>query len=297
MDSFRKLGALALVTLSLAACGPRPVGDFGRARPSWTHDTAMPAVGKVIAGQSEPVSDFNQTDQEEEMHDRVWRFLVAPHSKDWFYDTAVELQRTRITGATDLQFEVDRYHRWLRGTPYESSRTRYATVGRHIAADLDTVPATFAAICAVIEVDRQRAIALRSLSGLDPDAAANVAARRYENEAHIAWFVRALDYRYQSYDYALDNLLVETPHEQSIAVDDALRRIGAFVARARRGDFCTGAATGVWSGHEVVIPSRYSHEGDTEVVLPKEIESYRISDNFTLVPYVLYRTQRKILPC
>src|SRR6218665_3924207 len=91
---FRLAGTLALVAL-LAGCVARPVGDFGRAAPSWTHDTAMPAVGKFIAGNGrEPVSDFNKTDQEEEMHDRVWRFLVAAHARDWQFDSIVELQRT-----------------------------------------------------------------------------------------------------------------------------------------------------------------------------------------------------------
>ena len=262
------LGATALA-LSLAACGPRPVGDFGRAQPSWTHDVALPTAGKVIASQREPVSDFNQTDQEREMHNRVWRFLVAPHAKDWFYDTAVELQRTRITTATDTYFEVSRYYTWLSGTPYRSSRTRYSSVGRDIAADIDTVPTTFAAICAVIEVDRQRAAALRSLGDLDSDAGGNVAARRWENDAHISWFVRALDYRYQSYSYALDNLLVETPHEQSMAVDEALRRLAVYVGRAQRGDFCGGAVSIGGRDGTLSIPSRFSRKRDGEVVEQK----------------------------
>ena len=53
--------------------------------------------GKLLAdARGEAVSNFNQTDQEDEMHNRVWRFLMAPHAKDWFYDTAVEWQRTRL---------------------------------------------------------------------------------------------------------------------------------------------------------------------------------------------------------
>lgn len=266
-----RLGAIALLTLSLAACTARPVGDFGRAAPSWTHDVAMPANGRVRAAErGEPVSRFNQTDQERLMHDRVWRFLVAAHAKDWVYDSQAELQRTRIAApGRDLQFRTDRYYAWLSRTAYTSSTTRYSTVGRHVVADLDTVPATFAAICAVQEIDRQRAVALGGLGNLAPDAAANVAARKYENDAFVAWFVRALTYRYDSYDYALDNLLVETPHEQSIAVDDALRRLRVDVVRAQRGEFCVQGG-----GHRpgtggVVIPSRYQHSGDTEVVLPK----------------------------
>ena len=52
----------------------------------------MPGVGKAraaIAG--EPVSAFNLADEEIEMRDRVWRYLLAPHARDWFYDTVAEL--------------------------------------------------------------------------------------------------------------------------------------------------------------------------------------------------------------
>lgn len=238
--------------------------------PGFTHDTAMPAAGAGLARlRGEPVSDFNKTDQEVEMHDRVWRFLIAPHAKDWAFDTSVELQRTRIIPPKDEYYTVERYYRWLRETEYNSSRTRYSTVGRHIAADIDTVPTTFAAICAVIEVDRQRAEALAGLgSGLPPEMASDVAARKYENDAFIAWFVRALNYRFESYDFALDSLLVETPHEQSLGVDEALRRMSVYVTRANRRDFC-GEGAAAHGGGNVVIPSRYQNMGDTEIVLPK----------------------------
>src|SRR5690606_2092601 len=209
------------------------------------------------------------TDQEREMHDRTWRFLIAAHSRDWSFDRSVELQRTRIGPASDFKFTTDRYYRWLRETHYNSSRTRYATVGRHIAADLDTLPKTFLSICAVQEVDRQRAIALAEVGTVAPDAAANVQARRVENSWHVDWFVRALTYRYESYSYALDNLLVETPHEQSMGVDESLRRLAPWVDRARRGDFCSGAGTS-GGGSSFTIPSRFqTMRIDTEVVPQK----------------------------
>ncbi|ODT71330.1 MAG: hypothetical protein ABS75_08635 [Pelagibacterium sp. SCN 63-23] len=240
-----------------AGCVSRPVGDFGRAQPGVMHDQVMPFIGDQMASaRKEPVSNLNQTDQEREMHDRTWRFLVAAHSRDWMFDSSVELQRTRIGRASDHKFTAERYYNWLRTTPYQSSPTRYNTVGRHILADIDTLPTTFLSICAVLEVDRQRQVALAGLPGIEPSMANNVAARRIENQWHIDWFVRALTYRYQSYSYALDHLLVETPHEQSMSVDESLRRMQPFVDRANRGDFCSGGAGGS-GGSSVTIPSRY----------------------------------------
>jgi hypothetical protein len=262
--------ALVLMAGLAAACVSRPVGDFGRAQPSVLHDRAMPYVGsKVAANRGEPVSNFNQTDQEREMHDRTWRFLVAAHSRDWMFDTNAELQRTRIGPAKDHRYGPERYYAWLRSTHYQSSPTRYNSVGRHILADIDTLPTTFRAICAVEEVDRQRRIALAELPGIEASVAANAQARFVENRWHIDWFVRALNYRYQSYAYALDHLLVETPHEQSMAVDENLRRLGPWVDRANRGDFCSGL-TGGGGGAVVTIPSRYQTMMPDREVIPQK---------------------------
>jgi hypothetical protein len=259
--------AVALCAM-LAACSPaRPVGDFSRAAPNYANDTMMPAVGKIFAGaRKEPVSQFNQTDEEKEMHNRVWRFLIAAHAQDWVFDSSVELQRTRLSMPRDFKFTIERYYNWLKSAEYRSSRTRYATVGSHITLDIQTLPDTFAIICKVIEIDRYRAVAYAELrTQVPPRLAEEVAARKYENDAFIAWFVRALSYRYSSYDFALDNLLVETPHEQSLAVDDALRRLSGFVVRAERHDFCgNGAITN--SGGRAVIPSRFGKWGDREIV-------------------------------
>lgn len=265
----RLIGISALAFLA-TACVARPVGDFGRAAPSFTHDTLFPAIGENRARErGEAVSSLNRTDQEEEMHNRIWRFLVAPHAKDWMFDASTELQRTRIVAARDAKWTIERYYNWLKTSAYQSSRTRYSTVGSHVQSDIDTLPTTFAAICAVIEIDRQRAISYAELRhGVPPRLQQEIAARKSENSASISWFVRALNYRYDSYDFALDNLLVATPHEQSLAVDETLRRLGPYVARANRSDFCSGSDLRRSGGH-VIIPSRYQHSGDREIVLQK----------------------------
>lgn len=251
--------ALAAVVLVLVAgaCA-RPVGDFGRAAPSVIHDEIMPAMGRQSAhARGEPVSDFNLTDQEREMHDRVWRFLVAPHTRDWFYDTAVELQRTRLSGVRDTAFAPTRYYTYLRSTEYASSAVRYRTVANDITLDIATLPTTFAAICAVIEVDRQRAVAVANVTLAAPDAPEEAAARKWENDRRIAWFTRALDYRHQSYATALERLLVETPHPEARTVDHLLAQMEAFVTRARAGQFCPGSAGGAVS-KDGGLPSRYA---------------------------------------
>jgi len=264
LGAFCRAAALIALLGATAACGPRPIGDLGRAQPGALHDEILPAIGKTraeLAG--EPVSQFNLTDQEREMQDRVWRFLVAPHAEDWFHDFSVELQRTRLSEVRDYKFTPDRYYRWLRQTDFASSRVRYSAVADHVDADLGTMPSTFRSICAVIEVDRQRGIAAREVAGIGLGTRENALARKAENDIQIDWFVRAVSYRYESYGYALDHLLVETPHEEAIQVDGLLSELGIYVERAKRGDFCSGGVSPVYKDNGA-LPSRVLMPGQGE---------------------------------
>jgi len=251
--------ALGLVFL-LGACA-RPVGDFDRAEPNVINDEVMPAVGTtraVLVG--EPVSSFNKTDEETEMANRIWRFVTSGHTKDWFADVAAELHRTRLTAGTGILAGHDRYYNWLHGTSYQSATVRYATLAADVNADLATIPDTFDSICAVIQIDHERAVAAANLPRLGPGPNSDADARRAENEDQIDWFVRALRYRYDSYNYALDHLLVETPHSEARGVDADLADLQGDVLAAERGEFC-GAGFVPHAGNprpEPVIPSRYS---------------------------------------
>jgi hypothetical protein len=238
----------------MSSASARPLGDFDRPAPSAFNDEFLPEVGKVRAGNSgEPVSAFNLTDQEAEMHDRIWRFLVAPHASDWFHDLVAELQRTRISATTVHRYSTDRYYGYLHNERYRSSRVRFRTLASDALSDVDTAPSTFRAICNVIEVDRQRSVASSELGGL---SAGDVAARRAENDMWIGWFTRSLRFRYDSYSYALDHLLVETPHEEAIQADGRLSELAIWVDRADRGDFCGDGGVRFGEGRKEAIPSR-----------------------------------------
>lgn len=228
-----------IIVISLLAGCARPVGDFGRARPTATHDVILPAVGKLRAETArEPVSYFNLTDQETEMHDRVWRFLISPHSHDWFYDIATEWQRTRIISPQDTRFKTSRYYSYLRRQKYASSTVRYTRVAGDVDADVRTMPLVFSSICAVIEIDRQRETVANALAISDVNQQTQLDGRRGENQMYIAWFVRAAQYRYDAYTFALEHLLVETPHEQARLVDARLSELAVLTERAERHGFC-----------------------------------------------------------
>jgi hypothetical protein len=239
----RCYGAVALALVVVLTACTRPTGDFGRAQSNVLHDDLMPKLGAQRAARAgEPVSRFNLTDQEVEMRDRVWRYLVAPHAYDWFGDADIELQRTRLAPVKTQSKPVDTYYNWLHGTRFASSRVRFNRLAEDVRLDVALMPSTFKAICAVKEGDRQRRVARDGLDGLKPSTSADVEARRLENDAIIAWFVRSVVNRHDSYSFALDHLLVETPHEEAVEANAQIATLASFVESAVRGDFCSGYA-------------------------------------------------------
>jgi hypothetical protein len=249
---------LILLFAAISACA-RPTGDFGRAESSILHDEIMPKIGQFrVKRNGEPLSTLNLTDEENEMHDRVWRFLIAAHSRDWFYDIVVEWQRVRLAPLQDKKFSIDRYYSFLRSERYSSSKVRYYKVANDIDADLGTVPSVFNAICAVSEIDRRRLIAVSSLKSAGQVEKISVANRKAENQIYIDWFVRAIRYRYQSYSLALERLLIETPHEGARDIDARLSRFAIEVERAERHDFCGSSLVYNQTNNPNMIASRYS---------------------------------------
>lgn len=233
-----RLIILSAIALALAGCA-RPVGDLGRVRTHAISDTLAIATNKVgdrIIGAA--VSDLNETDEEIEMRDRIWRFLEAPHARDWSYHFDMNMQRVARIKGRPVAFDTNRYYAHLRTTQYRSSRTRYQTMIRDIGTDLDTLPATFNAICKVKEVDHRRALAIGALSETDQNTRAQVDARRRENAANIDWFTTIIGFRYDAYSQALKQILIETPHEAARNVDAKISQLGIWITRAERGDFC-----------------------------------------------------------
>ena len=238
------LAAAIIALLPVMPAHAQQLGDFGRIEPGFVNDELLPLVDPNRKGMNgRPVDGFNLTDEEAEMRDRVWRFLVAPHAKDWAWPYSAEIRPARAGGGTDKQ--VGKYYRWLTGERYASSRVRYNTMAMHVGADIGTLPATFRSICAVIEVDRQRGVAVAEIDGLGPEMLARVDKRDRLNGAFIGRFVLALNLRYQSYQFALDHFLVETPHQEAVKVDTALTELVMWVERANAHDFCGDG----WSPH------------------------------------------------
>ncbi len=246
------LAAICVLALAIPA-GARELGDFGRVQPGVLNDELIPAFERIFRGTGRPPSGFNLTDEEQEMRDRVWRFLVIPHARDWAVEYSVEVRPAKA-GETPKNYE-DRYYRWLSGERYASSRVRFNTMADHIWADVATLPEAFESICRVREIDRQRQVAFRALATGDHRMRRDLEARLIENDRVVGRFTAALAYRYDAYSYALDHLLVETPHAEAVLPDTRLSEMAPWVEWALRHDFCGHGGRAQGAGGEA-LPGR-----------------------------------------
>lgn len=263
MAELRWVHALALALLLGAAPAPaHELGDFGRVKPGVLNDKIIPETDRLLRRLgNQPVSDFNITDEEREMHDRVYRFLIARHARDWAFDYEQVIFVAGVFSSRPDKFDL--YYRWLTNARYASSRVRFNTIADDVGADLLTLPTTFKAICAVVEIDRQRAVAAAELGDIEPAMLKQMRLRKGENDLYIGRFVAALGYRYGSYSYALDHFLVETPHTEAVEVDERLSRLAIWVDRAEALDFC-GDGWNEGEGGRRAIPGRVLMDAPSE---------------------------------
>lgn len=253
-----------LTTSGLPLAAREPLGDFGRA-PYRHVDAPYPTARDLRETSRRP--SVILTDEEQEMLDRFWRFLRMPDGHQWD-DGGPDRPSARHTAPQgNWAGPVDRYFRWLKATEFRSSHTRFNALADAIEADLGTLPSTFQAICVVLELDERRAIALAGLD-VDRKTAIGVELRRRENRGAIGWFAAALAFRSASYTYALDHLLVESPHEEARDADLALIELGSWTAGAARGDYCYGDALVHADGGRSPIPGRVLM-GDHEEIVQK----------------------------
>ncbi len=221
-----RTGVMVLGVVSLIACAP--TGDFGRVQQSPGVEISLSAPRS-----EDGTRTLVLTDEERLMKSKIHRFVSFSQNQSW---TGIVMQSVRAQSGRP---QVRNYYDWLRKQDYASSPGRYRRILNDIELDRLTLPSVYEAICAVNEIDRRRAIALTGLSQPDPEAAAAGEQRRLENSQAIGGFVDALVFRYDSYAFALEQLLVDTPHEEARTVDARLNKMAASVAFARAGQFCS----------------------------------------------------------
>ena len=204
--------AAAILACALAGgCAQR--GDFGRPQSS-----AMSELVAPVQGRTRSAAPF--TDDEEEMRDRAWRFLM-PAKERWAFDDEMAM----LANAEVLDHPLDsadQYRDALLGEAFRSVASRYARIAADAAADHALIR-PFADVSARVEAaDRVRLRTIDHIASLD--AADIVSARRRvrENRTLALTVCHRLRQRLVTYRLALEHLTVAAPQREAIQAERAL---------------------------------------------------------------------------
>ena len=128
------------ILLSLSAAGCVQTGDFGRPRASFWNDVVVPETGALAAHLSnEPVSRYPLTDDENELRDRAWRFLMPVKERVWFEAAIADLVRTRVLPVDLYPADRTAYHHALMSESFRSPASRYRQLSEDAFVDLKLI--------------------------------------------------------------------------------------------------------------------------------------------------------------
>jgi hypothetical protein len=250
------LGRCAIGLMAIAAAGCAETGDFGRPKPSIWNDVVLPATGSItsqvtgeVTGQT--VSSFTLTDDEKELRDRAWRFLMPAHERSWFASILSNLARTRILPPTVNPTGVETYHRALVSGAARSPASRFRRLAEDAVVDRKLI-APFAVVATkVMAADVVRLRALSHVAFLTHADADDAVARVAENRCLIDWVRYETHARLEQYRYALEHLFIETPQGEAVPAERALAALAAQrqalegLAAGIAFGWCTGADAGL----------------------------------------------------
>jgi hypothetical protein len=205
-----------------AACTRNDTADFGRRSDNLVTGSILPKAGLVAAWwRGDPASLYPFTDDEIELRERAWRFLMPSHDKANLSQAIAELSYTRVLPPIPHSGR-NHYHLLLMAEDYRSVSSRYAKLGQDVEADrLLMVPFSQAAakVCAA---DRVRVLALNDVKQLTHIQREQAVARVAENRMLVDWVRRDMREKAAAYRYALEHITIEAPMRESIRAEQAL---------------------------------------------------------------------------
>lgn len=224
----RALRLVAVLLTGLAAGACNTSGDFGRPRADLWNDTILPQVGfRAASYRGEAASPFRMTDDENQLRDRAWRFVMPASERDYFEREVSALVYARVLPVDKQSMAISDYHRALTSGSYVSQASRYNRLAEDANADRLLISPFRGNAARVVAADRVR---LRMVDGsplVPPDKRDPAFARVVENEGLILWVCERVRFRVESYRYALANLVVETPSREAIRAERAIMALEA----------------------------------------------------------------------
>lgn len=211
LSAAARSGAVFLpLALLLGGCVTN--GDFGRVRPSLVNDNIHEWMGPEVMGSiGKPPSAFELTDDERLLRDLAYPLIEPPYERQRWYSVLNEWGVTRTWAKEHLVMGRTAYSWRLMESYYRSANTRYNQLVEDIRNDIVRIPPFYSLAGRVGDMDRKREQSLPHVSALTPDEKHNALARNRENALIVAWVCRSLMERVESYQFALERLVISTP--------------------------------------------------------------------------------------
>lgn len=192
------------------------------------NDLILPEAGAAAAWtRGEPVSGFILTDDEEELRDRAWRFLMPEQERPFLDRLLANLVRTRVLPSAYAPHDRAAYHASLLGAGARSPASRYRRLSEDAAADLALL-GPFAAVAArVLTADAARLKGLQYVRDLEDARARDAVARVAENRCLVAWVRQEAGRRAERYGHAMEQLFIEAPQGEAVAAERVVRAFDA----------------------------------------------------------------------
>lgn len=209
----------------LVSCAQQ--GDFGRPKAgAW--NGLIDATGTVVAGErGSPASSSPLTDDEQDLRNRAWRFLMPATTHEAFLDIIANLTRARVLPPSWRPHDPARYHDALLAEDIRSPVSRYRRLTDDVVADARLIPPFAALATRVADADARRLRSLPFAKTLDDGDVRQAAMRVAENRCLVAWVRLETGERLDAYRYALEHLFAEAPDPGAAEADRALAMLSA----------------------------------------------------------------------
>ncbi len=213
--------SVTMLGIVLVACAES--GDFGRPKDSMWNKTILPTAGNLIArAREEAVSSFDFTDDEQELRNRAWRFIMPAHERSYFDRIVANLAYTRILPPQYVETDPESYRRALHRGDYRSQVPRYQRLMEDIQADRALLMSFRGMAHRVQRGDDIRCRMLLKTPHVSSKDETNARDRIAENNAIIVWVRYQVPERVKSYRYVLERLVIETPSREAIQAERML---------------------------------------------------------------------------
>lgn len=228
-----KLTMLIGLLLSATAC--TSTGDLGRvqgfdAQSGYTNAHLGSATDGSSGSLAEPLVI---SDTERDLQRRLQRFQNLKAGSGWLADVTYQVRL-----ATGRQLTEADYFNWLKSEYETSLEAAYGRIVNDVQIDLLTLNELFQAACKVQQTDLQRKIASNAINTTPDATVAALDARIADNAEIIRRIHTVLEFRYNSYSYALEQMLVQAPSESARNVDIKLNALATKVEQSNSGDYC-----------------------------------------------------------